>query len=243
VIRRAPLECLLDFAAKNPGTSRDKAGKACGVTYWSARYHLEKLSSGGFYWRGKKVEVPWLWKEVKYPRPWARRIYYGVRRHKLRSVWSFKYTEERARELRRKRSVSAERWVEVEAEVDKPVFVEVRPNYVISVLLDYSGWTYTVPGSKRAARLLGLKEWVQEAFPGSLYWVKGDLAEAKSEFRADELKVRVRYTDFDYPENSFERENVFGDSVEKWKAEKIKEEIVGWILRVCSEEFYWGVGK
>ena len=142
----------------------------------------------------------------------------------------------------------------MEARVDKPVFIPVSPNYVITVLLEYSNWTYTVPRSRRVERLTG-ERWSLERFPGAYYWFDesgmpvyvtgGVTRESKSDFERGEVKIWIRYTDFNYPDNSFIREIMKEDALEEWKRsfEELKKWIVGRIIQIANEEFEWGTLK
>ena len=269
------IECLVDYVAENPGASRSDVAKACGVSYWRARYWLDRLVKGGFYYKGEFQHEGWLNKKVEVPRPRTRRITYYIRRHRLMNVWSFNYKIYPDQPITRH--------VEVIAQVDKPTFIYLSPNYIIRVLLEYSAWMFTVENSLRAKRFAeevwgatldkwmpkkyvakkrGISEEDVEKFLKSAWkilkkrretklkeamyvpglWVAGEVEEEPSGFKNGEIQVYIEYTDYDYPDNSFDAEKIF--NIHDWKSDKLKEKVVGWIIEVCYREFGWGtVGK
>ena len=239
---------ILDFIAEHPGCTRKDISSGTGIPYSTVRYRCRKYELMG-----------WIISKL------IRRVYhYWIKRSRRMVVTSFVFTEEVAKRVEKEENyrtpVETERHIEVVVEVDKPDVIYLEPEYVMAVFLDYSAWAFSIgtPRGRRAkpdktvwpARYFWLPEFIKKEQRRIRIKMKERLPEANihvgstdvmpSEYSRGEYFVRITYTDYDYPNNSFTEEKKFADALHKFKEGKFKYELVGWIIDVDNRNFKWG---
>ena len=239
---------ILKYIGKNPYRTRGEIARTFGMTYWRARYLLDRMTLEG---KLERIE--------KWITPRIRRVVYKIARHKLGLVMSFKffwiidkeegaarklfrseeewsdYRRELCRRTYKRECMVRERWVEFLVRVDKPKAVFIEPKYVVNYLIDFSSWTFAYGGVRAKKIKPG------ERFPGERYWIEGREPERASEYEKCELKVSIFYTDYNYPHNSFHRE-LFIENCLDMTEDKLKAEVAGEVIKIAGEEFKW-LGK
>lgn len=236
---------ILDFISENPMCTRMDISLGTGIPYSTVRYRLKKYVLHG-----------WINQE-KYRRAYR----YSLRRSRRMVVTSFQFTREVANKVRGEEyPVERERHIEVIVEVDKPDMIDIEPEYVLAVFLDYSAWAFSI-GTQRGrrakpdktewpARDFWLGEFIKREQNRILKRMKERLPDARiavgstdvmpSRYMHGEYFVRITYTDYDYENNSFTEEKNFEKAFHEFKECRFKHELVGWIIDVDNRNFAWG---
>ena len=240
---------ILDYIADNPGCTRTEIARGTGLTYWKVRHSVNKYVLYGWI---DAVRV-------------GRVYHYSIKRERRTVVTSFQFTPEQARRAGRSEEYVEEvmrrtRHIEVVVTVDKPAVIDIEPEYVLAVFLDYSAWAFSI-GTYRGkkakpmkvvwpARDFWLGEFIrkeqrrikikmQETLPSANIHV-GSTDVMKSRYRGGEYFVDIVYSDYDYPKNSFSARKLFKKALHEYKEGKFKEKLVGWIMDVDNRNFRWG---
>jgi len=236
---------VLRYIAKQRTVTRSEIARQFGISYWRARYRLDKFALEGIL---EKNVITWLLR---------RRITYALKRIKERYVgsfrfgWIFRDGIGKAQEYFRnmddwegyKKTLGSkfhtgfvrDRAIEIVVEVDKPAWTELAASYVFKVLIDYSHHSFTYGGFRA-------KSYGKTEFAGQKYWVEGKDLDRPSGFFGEEVWVKIYYTDYNY-KKGWSASNTFNALDQFEPSSKVKnlllEKVIGWIIETSKEKFKW----